>query len=137
MPYQQSASRLLRGALAKRAGCNIETVRYYETAGLLPAPPRTEHGYRIYGEDHLRRLRFILRGRELGFAIADIQGLLALVDGGVQTCAEVRARTEQHLADVRAKIADLQRIEAVLAETAARCSGEETPDCPILEALTG
>jgi MerR family mercuric resistance operon transcriptional regulator len=63
--------------------------------------------------------------------------LLALVDRGTQTCAEVKDRTERHLADVREKIADLRRIERVLADTAAQCSGEEVPDCPVLEALTG
>ena len=135
MAHQQSASRLLRGELARRAGCNIETVRYYEKAGLLPAPPRTASGYRTYDGDHLRRLRFILRSRELGFGVAEVQGLLALVDGGSQTCAEVKLRTERHLVDIRAKIADLQRIETVLEETAARCTGDETPDCPILETL--
>lgn len=84
---------------------------------------------------HVSRLRFILRARELGFSIEQIRGLLDLVDGGTQTCAEVKERTELHLADVRAKIADLKRIEKVLAETSKRCSGEDVPECPVLEAL--
>lgn len=71
----------------------------------------------------------------LGFTIQKIRGLLALVDGGTQTCAEVKARTELHLADVRAKIADLCRIEAILAETAAHCSGHAVPQCAILDVL--
>lgn len=124
-----------RGELAKRTGCNLETIRYYEKIGLIPAPPRGANGYRVYGESHVRRLRFILRARELGFAIDEIHGLLQLVDGGNQTCAEVRARTEQHLADVRAKIGDLRRIERVLATTAAACSGGDVPECPVLDAL--
>jgi MerR family mercuric resistance operon transcriptional regulator len=101
----------------------------------MPAPPRTAAGYRVYDENHVRRLRFILRARELGFAIEEIRGLLHLVDGGNQTCGEVKARTEKHLADVRAKIADLRRIERVLATTAASCSGDDVPECPVLEAL--
>jgi MerR family mercuric resistance operon transcriptional regulator len=124
-----------RGEMARRTGCNLETIRYYEKIGVLTEPPRSANGYRIYDETHVRRLRFIMRGRELGFAIEDIRGLLDLVDGGTQTCAEVKARTEHHLSDVRAKIVDLRRIEAILARTAAQCSGDAVPECPVLEAL--
>lgn len=128
---------LKRAALARRTGCNLETIRYYEKIDMMPEPPRTASGYRVYDETHVARLRFILRARELGFSIEEIRGLLALVDGGTQTCAEVKALTEQHLTDVRAKIADLKRIEKVLATTAAQCSGEQVPECPVLEALAG
>ncbi|MFC4350883.1 helix-turn-helix domain-containing protein [Fodinicurvata halophila] len=131
-----SGRRLHRAALARRTGCNLETIRYYEKIGMMPAPPRTEAGYRIYNSSHVERLSFILRARELGFSLDDIRGLLTLVDRGMQTCAEVKERTERHLADVREKIADLKRIERLLAETAAQCSGEEVPECPVLEALT-
>ena len=130
-----AATNLRRGELAARTGCNLETVRYYEKIELLPKPPRRPNGYRAYGETHVRRLRFILRARELGFAIGEIRGLLVLVDTERQTCAEVQQRTEQHLADVRGKIADLRRIERILAKTASQCSGDNVPDCPILEAL--
>ena len=126
-----------RAAIARRTGCNLETIRYYEKIGMMPEPPRTQAGYRIYDTKHVERLSFILRARELGFSLDDIRGLLALVDRGTQTCAEVKERTEQHLADVRAKIADLKRIEQVLVETAAQCSGDEAPECPVLEALSG
>lgn len=135
MAVHISGRALQRGELAKRTSCNLETIRYYEKIGLMPDPPRGASGYRAYDESHVRRLRFILRARELGFAIDEIRGLLQLVDGGSQTCAEVKARTERHMADVRAKIADLRRIERVLATTAARCSGEAVPECPVLEAL--
>jgi len=124
-----------RADLAKLTGCNLETIRYDEKIGMMPDPPRTASGYRIYGEDHVSRLRFILRGRELGFSLDEVRGLLALVEGGAQTCAEVKERTERHLADVRAKIADLRRIEKVLTQTAAQCSGDMVPDCPIIEVL--
>ena len=126
---------LKRGELARRVGCNLETVRYYEKIGLLPEPPRSANAYRIYDETHIRRLRFVRRARELGFSIEEIRGLLQLIDCGNQTCAEVRIRTEHHLADVRAKIADLKRIETFLARTAAHCSGNTGPECAILEAL--
>lgn len=130
-----SGKRLQRAGLAQRTGCNLETIRYYEKIGMMPDPPRTASGYRIYDDGHVSRLRFILRARELGFAIEQTRGLLDLVDGGTQTCAEVKERTERHLADVRAKIADLRRIEKVLASTAAQCSGDEVPECPVLDAL--
>ncbi len=129
------ATNLRRGELAARTGCNPETVRYYEKIELLPEPPRRANGYRAYSEIHVRRLRFILRARELGFDIGEIRGLLVLVDTEQQTCAQVQQRTEQHLTDIRGKIADLKRIERVLANTAAQCSGEDVPKCPILEAL--
>lgn len=130
-----SGKGLQRARLAQRTGCNLETIRYYEKIGMMPDPPRTASGYRIYDDSHVARLGFILRARELGFAIEQIRGLLDLVDGGTQTCAEVKERTERHLADVRDKIADLRRIEKVLASTAAQCSGDEVPECPVLDAL--
>lgn len=124
-----------RGELAKKANCNIETVRYYEKIGLMPEPPRTAGGYRDYGRVHERRLRFILRARELGFGIEDIRGLLSLVDRHVYTCAEVREMTLEHLAAVRRKIADLKRLERTLAKTVAACNGRSVPDCPVIDAL--
>ena len=136
MSDHEKARGLTRGELARATGCNIETIRYYEKVGLLPDPPRTTAGYRIYAIVHVARLRFILRARELGFSMDDIRGLLGLEDGTAPTCAEVKERTDRHLADIRAKIADLQRMEAVLAATASRCSGAEVPDCPVLDAIS-
>ena len=133
--HHEVGSLLRRGQLALRTGCNLETVRYYEKIGILAEPPRSASGYRAYDETHVARLRFILRARELGFSIDEIRGLLLLVDTEQQTCAEVKQRTELHLTDVRSKIADLRRIERVLSRTAAECSGENVPECPILEAL--
>jgi MerR family mercuric resistance operon transcriptional regulator len=126
---------LRRGELAKRTGCNLETVRYYERIGLMPEPPRTQGGYRAYAEAHERRLRFVLRARDLGFGIDDIRGLLRLVDSQAQTCGEVREITLHHLADVRSKIADLRHLETTLARTVAACSGKRVPHCPIVDAL--
>mgnify|MGYP000267466794 CR=1 FL=1 len=130
-----SAKGMKRAQLARQTGCNLETIRYYEKISLMPDPPRTASGYRVYDDSHVERLRFILRGRELGFSIDELRGLLSLVDRGTQTCAEVKLLTDQHLEDVRAKIKDLKRIEKVLAATAAQCSGEQVPECPVLEAL--
>lgn len=135
MPDYESESGLTRGELARTTGCHIETIRYYEKTGMLLDPPRTGAGYRVYSADHVARLRFILRARELGFSVEDIRGLLGLEDGAAPSCADVKERTERHLADVRARIDDLRRIEKVLSATAARCSGGEVPDCPILASL--
>lgn len=122
------------GALSKRTGCNIETIRYYEKIGLLPASARTEGRHRIYGQDHLKRLTFIRRARDLGFTLDEVRAFLRLVDGGY-TCGEVQAITLEHLAEVRRKIADLRRLERTLAEIASRCDGGAVPDCPIVDAL--
>lgn len=124
-----------RGRLAKDTACNIETIRYYEQIGLMPLPPRSEGGYRLYGEGARRRLQFILRGRELGFSIEELRSLLSLVDSDNYTCGEVRDLTLTHLEDIRAKIADLQRLERTLSEVSARCTGGDVPECPIVDAL--
>ncbi len=127
--------RLTRGVVAARTGCHIETVRYYERIGLLPSPPRTEGGHRLYDEDLLRRLNFICRCRELGFTIKEVRDLLGLVDGGGYTCAEVKTITVDHLTSVRMKIADLRRLERVLKEMVSKCEEEEIPACPVIDAL--
>lgn len=126
---------LRRGELAQRTGSNLETVRYYEKVGLLPAPPRTMHGYRSYDTTHERRLRFVLRARELGFSLDEIRELLRLVDERDQPCAEVRDVAAVHLADVRAKIADLRRMERVLEDVVLQCGDGTLPECPLLETL--
>jgi MerR family transcriptional regulator, mercuric resistance operon regulatory protein len=127
--------RLTRGVMAARTGVNIETVRYYERIGLLPEPPRSTGGHRIYDEEMLRRLNFIRRCRELGFTLDEIRGLLQLVDGGAYTCGEVELLTAAHLEDVRHKLADLKRLEKVLREMVASCKGGEVPECPVIEVL--
>ncbi len=123
------------GALSKGTGCHIETIRYYERIGLMPKPPRSPGGHRLYEDDHLRRLTFIRRGRELGFTLDEVRGLLRLVDGGSYTCAEVKALTLDHAAEVRRKVADLRKLERVLKEMAAECDGGEVPECPIVDTL--
>lgn len=135
MAFTVTRGAIKRGELAKRSGCNIETIRYYEKIGLLAEPNRTEGGHRLYAPDDQARLGFILRGRELGFAVGELRSLLSLVDSGDYTCGEVLAVTRQHLASVRGKLADLRKLETTLTEIASKCTGSETPDCPIIEAL--
>jgi MerR family mercuric resistance operon transcriptional regulator len=124
-----------RAELARRTGSNLETVRYYENIGLLPKPPRTTSGYRSYDTAHERRLRFILRARELGFALDEIRQLLRLVDARGEPCAEARDIAALHLADVRAKIADLRRMERVLKDVVAQCGDGTLAECPLIETL--
>jgi MerR family transcriptional regulator, mercuric resistance operon regulatory protein len=123
------------GKLSKQSGVHIETIRYYEKIGVMPAPGRSAGGYRVYGPDHLKRLSFVRRGRELGFSLDELRGLLRLVDGHSYTCAEVRALTLDHVAEVRRKIRDLRRLERVMADMAAQCTGNQIPECPIIDAL--
>ena len=126
---------LTRGGLATRTGCNIETVRYYERIGLLPPPPRSAGGHRLYGPELVRRLGFIRRSRDLGFAIDEIRELLRLVDGSIYTCAQVEEIARDHIRQIRQKIADLRRLQRVFESMAAQCTGGEVPECPIIDAL--
>jgi MerR family mercuric resistance operon transcriptional regulator len=122
-------------ALAKASGVHLETVRYYERVGLMPEPERAANGYRNYGHEHVKRLSFIRRAREIGFSIGAIRDLLALAEPGRASCAEVQTLTAAHLAEVRAKIADLRKLEAILADAVERCSMERAPVCPVLDLL--
>ncbi len=127
--------RLSRGVLSKRTGCNIETVRYYERVGLMPDPVRSEGGHRLYSEEHVRRLRFIRRCRELGFTIEEIRALLALVDRRDYTCAEVRDISVAHVEEIGRKIKDLRRLEKTMHRMVQACDGGPVPDCPVIDAL--
>jgi len=123
------------GALSRLTGVNIETIRYYERIGMLPAPPRTASGRRVYGDTERRVLAFIRRGRELGFSPPEIRALLDLGAPGDASCGEVRDIASAHLDSVRAKIADLVKLESVLADAVARCTGDTAPVCPVLDVL--
>ena len=129
---------LTRGKLATATGCNIETIRYYESTGLMPQPARNASGYRTYGEEHLRRLNFIQRAKSLGFSSEQIGGLLDLsTPGENHTRAEVKSLTESHIDAIAEKIRDLQRIKRRLSQISSFCdgSGESARTCPILESL--
>ena len=123
------------GQPSKQTDCKVETIRYYEKIGLIAEPMRSEAGYRIYAENHLKRLVFIRRSRELGFSIAEIRVLLKLVDGGDYTCSDIKAIAMKHTDDIRQKIADLKKLEKTLSRIASQCSGDSRPECPIVEAL--
>jgi len=131
----RSVKSLRRVDIARATGCNLETIRYYEKVGIMPDPPRTANGYRCYDDTHVRRLKFVMRSRDLGFSLEEIRGLLGLVDDRSQTCAQVQSVAEAHLEDVQAKIADLTRIERVLSKTVARCTGDAAPECAVIDAL--
>jgi MerR family mercuric resistance operon transcriptional regulator len=122
------------GELARRSGSNVETIRYYERAGIIPEPPRSPGRYRVYDDDHLKRLLFVRRARELGFTLDRVRKLLELSDRGAPR-AEVRPVAASHLVDVRRRIADLQKMESVLAEALERCECSQEPGCPVIEAL--
>jgi MerR family mercuric resistance operon transcriptional regulator len=131
----EQTGRIAIGALSKHTGTNIETIRYYERIGLLPAPARSSGGYRLYRTEHLKRLNFVRRARALGFSIGEVRTLLRLADERERPCAEVRAVAEAHLRDVRTKIADLRRMEGVLRATIRQCAGGRRASCPVIDAL--
>lgn len=122
------------GRLSEASGVNIETIRYYERIKLVPNAPRSSGGRRLYDEAAVRRLTFIRRARELGFGLDEIRSLLAMADRGC--CADIYALTARHLDDVRAKIADLRKMERTLSRAAARCARDQSPHCPIIESLS-
>ncbi len=125
------------GALADASGCKVETIRYYEKIGVMPAPPRTRGGHRFYTHDHVKRLVFIRRCRGLGFGIDEIRELLGLVDGGDATCGQVREIVARHLAEVRRRLADLRAMQRMLAAAAAECEAGTPPACPVIDAVYG
>jgi MerR family mercuric resistance operon transcriptional regulator len=126
------------GELSRRTGVNIETIRYYERINIMPKPPRTASGRRVYGEMESRALAFIRRARELGFTLDEIRVLLAVAaeGGGHQACVEVRDLAARHLADLRAKITDLKAMESVLTDAVDRCAQGESTRCPLIDTLT-
>ena len=130
------ALRLQIGELARRTGCNIETIRYYEKIGVLAAPVRTEGGFRLYNADDVQRLSFIRRARELGFPLEEVRAMLRLSDNRAQPCPEVKQIAIGHLADVRSKIADLRAMGAALEILIAKCDQGLSKACPLVEALS-
>ena len=126
------------GQLAKDAGVNIETIRYYERRGLIPEPPRRKSGYRQYGSDFVLRIQFIKRAQELGFSLNEIAELLALRVDSDTVCSEVKQRAELKIANIEAKIQTLQQMRQALDALVAVCNENgTTSDCPILETLEG
>jgi len=123
------------GEVAERSGCHPETVRYYERIGLLPSPPRTAGGYRDYRPADADRLRFISRGRELGFSLAEIRSLLGLAEDDELSCQDVDRLAREHLLDIQTRLSDLQRMASELERVIGSCSGGERGQCAILDTL--
>ncbi len=122
------------GALAKNAGVNVETIRFYQRKGLMPEPEKPYGSIRRYGAAELARVRFIKSAQRLGFSLEEVGELLKLEDGA--RCGEARQLAEQKLVDVRQKLSDLQRIESVLAGLVARCSAVRgRVNCPLIASL--
>ena len=125
------------GQVAKRTGVAVDTIRFYEKERLLGKPPRTAGGYREYDQETVRVLRFIRRAKHLGFTLSEVKELLRLHHGNRSTRADFRALARNKLADIQARIADLERMRDALLPLVARCDGVGPLDgCPIVEALT-
>jgi MerR family mercuric resistance operon transcriptional regulator len=121
------------GRLARAAGVNVETVRYYQRLGLVDEPPKPESGFRHYPADTLDRIVFIKRAQQLGFRLEEIRELLELGDGH---CADVRTKAEQKRRQIEAQIRDLRAMGATLDELIAACrAGRGDARCPIVETL--
>lgn len=129
-------SSLTIGDLAAATRTKVETVRWYERIGLLPAPPRTNGNYRAYEVGHLRRLGFIRRSRDLGFTVEQVRELLTLADQRDGSCGEVDSLARAHLASVEQKVADLTRLAQELREVIGRCGCRTVAECRIIEALS-
>jgi MerR family mercuric resistance operon transcriptional regulator len=122
------------GELARRIGVNVETIRYYERAGLMPRPKRTSGGRRSYDESDVRTLYFIRKARDLGFDIQDARALLALREAD-EACNDVRAIAQRQLEKVRAEMHRASEIERILSDAVGRCAGGPASACTVLEVL--
>jgi DNA-binding transcriptional MerR regulator len=133
------SAKLSIGMVARRTGCSVPTIRYYEEVGLLPPASRTESGQRSFDEATVRRLTFIRRCRYFGFSVDQVRELAGLIDQPDRPCIGARDIAAQHLAHVRDKLDELQALEASLAAFVcscdAACVGGPAVDCTILEEL--
>ena len=127
---------LMIGQLARQTGTKVETIRFYEKNGLLPAPSRTDGNYRAYEPGHLSRLSFIRRARELGFSLDRIREFLKLADDRSQSCAAVDAIAREHRKEVERKIEDLTALKSELDRMIDQCGCGLVADCRIIESLS-
>ena len=124
------------GQLAKQGGVNLETIRYYERRGILPQPPRTSSGYRVFSNESVRRLRFIKRAQVLGFSLREIEELLTLRARPGRSCANVQAKAKAKIADIDTKLQQLSAMRGALTRLIATCARRGTTSaCPILDRL--
>jgi MerR family mercuric resistance operon transcriptional regulator len=144
MPYQPDGVTQMKnknpeemkiGALANKAGVHVETIRYYQSIGLMPKPERQGGGARRYGEGAIERLRFIRRAQGLGFSLEEVKQLLSLSER--DDCGELRRHAEERLVSIRDKLSELRRIETVLVDLVSSCGTRREPErCPIVECLS-
>ena len=127
------------GKLAAHTGVGVETIRYYERSGFLPAPDRLSSGYRVYGDDTVNKVRFIREAQTLGFSLSEISELLALTDNPEADCAQVNDRAQTKLQEIEEKIQRLQLMQASLERLAKYCPADEQPlsECSIIGHLYG
>lgn len=117
---------------AAASGCNLETIRYYERIGLLMKAARKANNYRVYTPAEVERLKFVTRGRELGFSLEEIRSLLALAEGSDMPCGDIDRLARKHLADIRNRILELKRMADELKRTISACAGGVRARCAIL-----
>ena len=124
------------GELGRQTATRVETIRYYERIGLLPAPARTAGNYRAYGPEHLNRLSFIRRSRDLGFSLDQVRALLDLADERARSCEAVDAIARDHLAEIDRKIAALRALRRELGNMISQCRQGTVAECRIIDALS-
>ena len=141
MPSQAQASKIAQnwpvviGEAARRAGVSARMVRHYESLGLLPPVHRTDNGYRQYTEADVHALRFIRRGRDLGFSIEEIGVLLGLWQNQDRASSQVKEIAQRHISALTERIAAMQAMQRTLQSLVHCCHGDDRPDCPILDDL--
>lgn len=122
--------------LAEQGGVNLQTIRYYEREGLLPAPPRLRSGYRVFPESAVRRVQFIKRAQELGFSLSEVRELLSIQIDPAKECSDVQRLAKAKVAGIAEKIQTLQSMKQVLTRLAEACPGcGPSSECPILESI--
>ncbi|WP_349409821.1 Hg(II)-responsive transcriptional regulator [Pseudalkalibacillus sp. SCS-8] len=122
--------------LAKLTGVNKETLRYYEKIGILPAPPRTASGYRLYPEETVKRIKFVRKAQELGFTLQEVDRLLGVVDQDERRCKDMYTFTSVKLDEIERKINDLKKMKSILEELKNCChDNDDLYDCPIIDRL--
>ncbi len=130
------STELLIGELANAADVGVETIRFYEREGLLPEPPRSDAGYRLYDTEAVRRVRFVRKAKELGFTLRETKDLLELRVTDASTCDDVAERARRKIIAVEDRIGELNRVRRVLHDLVEACATRaETTECPILEVL--
>ncbi|MCF8880993.1 Cu(I)-responsive transcriptional regulator [Hyphobacterium sp. SN044] len=123
-------------SVAEMTGLPAKTIRYYEDIGLV-APKRSGNGYRVFDEAALARLNFVGRARSLGFSLDECRLLLGLWDDRARASSEVRDLARQHIGEIDRKLAELRDMRRTLSELVQSCHGDDRPNCPIIETLSG